>query len=145
MQKQASNQLYGLHIFHGLSANSARAINKISQIPNIQEFRKHVFTLQSLDEEEQWEMVADHLRQGSGDPDLVPEDIIDRGVNVCINELTGGNPRYSLSLMGQLFAKTKAQDADRIDGAICYQTLKKPHAMMPLTVIISTDSILTKS
>ena len=97
---------------------------KLVKYPTFRNFES-MYSLQSLDEEEQWEMVADHLRQGSGDPDLVPEDIIDRGVNVCINELTGGNPRYSLSLMGQLFAKAKAQDADRIDGAICYQTLQE--------------------
>ena len=70
-------------------------------------------------------MFTDHLRQGAGDPDLVPEDIVDRGVNECLNELTGGNPRYSLVLMGQLFAKAMAQDADKIDGAICYQTLQE--------------------
>ena len=125
LQKQASDELYGLHIFHGLSANSARAIHKIGQLPNIREFTKHVFTLQSLDEEEQWEMFTDHLRQGAGDPDLVPEDIIDRGVNVCLNELTGGNPRYSLVLMGQLFSKAKEQGANKIDGVICYQKLQE--------------------
>ena len=70
-------------------------------------------------------MLADHLRQGAGDPDLVPEDIVDRGVNRCLNELTGGNPRFSLKLMGQLFAKAKAQDVDKIDGVICYQTLQE--------------------
>ncbi|MDA7618219.1 ATP-binding protein [Verrucomicrobia bacterium] len=125
LQKQASNQLYGLHIFHGLSANSARAISKIGQLPSIREFRRHIFFLNPLTEEEQWEMFTGHLREGAGDQDLVPEDIIDRGVNRCLNELTGGNPRYSLVLMGQLFAKVKAQDADKIDGLICYHTLQE--------------------
>ena len=124
LQKEASNQLYGLHIFHGLSANSARAINKIGQIPTIREFQKYIFTLQSLSEEEQWEMLCDHLKKGANDPELQPETILDRGINQCLNELTGGNPRYSLSLMGRIFDSAKAQEAERIDGSMCYQTLQ---------------------
>ncbi len=124
LQKEASNQLYGLHIFHGLSANSARAINKIGQIPTIREFQKYIFTLQSLREEEQWEMLCDHLKKGAKDQEFQPETIIDRGVNQCLHELTGGNPRYSLSLMGRIFNSAKAQEVEKIDGAICYQTLQ---------------------
>lgn len=124
LQSEASKHLYGLHVFHGLSANSAGAISRIGQVPTIREFEKYIFTLGSLTEETQWEMLCDHLKHGADDQDLQAEQILDRGVNRCVYELTGGNPRWSLVLMEKIFDTAMKQEVERIDGATCYQTLQ---------------------
>ena len=123
IQQVASNKLYGLHIFHGLSANSASAIHRVGQIPAIREFKRHIFSLKSLDEEAQWNMICDHINHFLKDDDFQPSDLINRGVSQCLNELSGGNPRFVLSLMDKIFFRAQSQGLDKIDGSICYQTL----------------------
>ncbi|MCP4611717.1 MAG: AAA family ATPase [Planctomycetes bacterium] len=123
LQSSASDRLYGLHIFHGLSANSAAAIHQIGQIPVIQQFNRHLFSLKSLDEESQWRMLCDHIEIALKDDVIEPESLINRGVSRCINELTGGNPRFVLSLMRQIFSKAQSKNSNTIDGLTCYETL----------------------
>lgn len=125
LQQAASDKLYGLHIFHGLSANSASAINRVGQIPAIKKFTRHIFSLKSLDEEAQWRMLCDHIQRGLAHQEIRPDVLVNRGVSRCINELTGGSPRFALALMAQIFGKAQSQGLDNIDGPICYQTLSE--------------------
>lgn len=123
LQQEASNKMYGLHIFHGLSANSASAIHRVGQIPAIKQFKRQIFSLKSLDEEAQWQMFCDHINKALINNEIDPETIINRGVSRCINKMTGGSPRFALALMAQIFSKAQYMGADKIDGSICYQTL----------------------
>lgn len=123
LQEVASDKLFALHIFHGLSLNSADAIKRVEKIPAIMELKRYIFSLKSLDEESQWKMFCDHMNKASKDGTVNPKDWISPGVSRCINELTGGNPRFALSLMGRIFNSAERQNLDRIDGSICYQTL----------------------
>jgi hypothetical protein len=123
LQHAAISKLYGLHVFHGLSANGADAIRRVGKIPAIKMFTANIFSLKSLDEEAQWQMISDHIRKSLGNNNIEPSDLINRGINRCLNELTGGNPRFVLSLMNKIFYKAQCQDLEKIDGTICYQTL----------------------
>jgi len=123
LQQAARDQLYRLHVFHGLSTNSAGAINKVGKIPALQHFTKNIFSLKSLDEKAQWEMICDHIHKALNDKSIQPSSLIKRGVNRCLNELTGGNPRFVLDLMRMIFYKAQSQGLDKISGSICYQTL----------------------
>jgi hypothetical protein len=122
LQQAASAKLYGLHVFHGLSANSASAIHRVGTIPQIRQFTRHIFSLKSLDEEEQWKMLDDHMQKALKQ-EMQTEEILLRGVNKCINVLTGGNPRFVLSLMARIFSRACSLGVERIDGSVCYQTL----------------------
>ncbi|MFX0097437.1 MAG: hypothetical protein ACFE7E_06730, partial [Candidatus Hodarchaeota archaeon] len=114
-----------LHIFHGFSANTARAIEKMGQLPLIRKLaRGNVFTLNSLAEEDQWQMILDHIRFTiKPDAGIPTESLIDRGVSICINKLTGGNPRWALMLMNEVF--NRAQDRKKIDYQVCYEALRE--------------------
>jgi hypothetical protein len=123
LQKAAIDKLYSLHVFHGLSANSASAIKRVGQIPAIQQFKRHIFSLKSLDEEAQWQMFSDHVKKALKDKEIQIDALINRGVSRCIIALTGGNPRFALSLMDKLYFRAQSKGLDKIDGSICYQTL----------------------
>jgi len=123
LQQAAINKLYGLHVFHGLSSNGADAIRRVGEIPAIKMFTRKTFSLKSLDEGAQWEMLCDHIDKALNDNNIPPDSIIKSGVNRCLNKLTGGNPRFVLSLMNKIFLRAQSQELDKIDGSICYQTL----------------------
>ena len=126
--QDASQRLYGLHVFHGLSANSADAINRVGQIPAILKFKRHIFSLKALNEEEQWKMICDHIEKALIDNNIQPASLIERGVSRCLNNLTGGNPRFVLDLMDKIFYRAQSQGLDKIDGSICFKTLcDTPH------------------
>jgi len=126
--QDASQKLYGLHVFHGLSANSAEAIYRVGQIPAIRKFTRHIFSLKSLDEEAQWHMICDHIHKALNDNNIQPGSLIERGVSRCLNKLSGGNPRFVLDLMDKIFYRAQSQGLDKIDGSICFQTLcDTPH------------------
>jgi hypothetical protein len=124
IQKAQSSRI-NLHIFHGFSANSAKAIEKISKLDLTSKLKKERFTLNSLSEDQQWEMIKDHFqrelkRKGY---DIPIEEIIDRGVNRCINNIVGGNPRWVLMLMKNIFEAS--QDQTKIDFRTCYRALRE--------------------
>ena len=115
-----------LHIFHGLSANSAKAIDKMRAIPTILRLAKHVFTLNSLSEEDQWRMVEDHVKatlKGASDGSV--EDIISKSVNRTVNKLTGGNPRWALMLMHDIYLYAASANQDQIDERTCFEALRQ--------------------
>ncbi len=115
-----------LHIFHGLSANSAKAIDKMRAIPTILKLAKNVFTLNSLTEEDQWHMVEDHVKAMLKDvANSETEDIISKSVNRTVNRLTGGNPRWALMLMHDIYLYAVDSNRDKIDERTCFEALRQ--------------------
>jgi hypothetical protein len=115
-----------LHIFHGLSANSAKAIDKMRAIPTILKLAKNVFTLNSLSEEDQWHMVRDHVMatlKGNANQEI--ENIISKTINRTVNRLTGGNPRWVLMLMHDIYLHAVGAERDNIDERTCYEALRQ--------------------
>jgi hypothetical protein len=120
---EAAAQHCNLHIFHAFSINSARAVDRMAEIPLVQKLRKWIFTLNSLDESDQWQMIADHIAATlKPSVRLQPREIVDRGVNRCINKLTGGNPRWALMLMNELYLE--AANSETIDADVCLRALR---------------------
>ncbi|MGV8118915.1 MAG: hypothetical protein AB2L14_04025 [Candidatus Xenobiia bacterium LiM19] len=122
----AEHHYFNLHIFQGFSANSAKAIDEIGKLPFVRKLRenKHIFTLNSLSEINQWLMLCDHINYTLNEHYSNSIDIstlISRDVNMCINKLTGGNPRWVLMLMNEIY--NMAYNRPIIDATICFETL----------------------
>jgi hypothetical protein len=124
---EASNRRHAnLHIFHGLSANSAKAIEKMRAIPTILKLAKNVFTLNSLSEEDQWRMVEDHVTATLKNPGSTRAgEIISKNVNRTVNRLTGGNPRWTLMLMHDIYMYAVNANRDKIDERTCFEALRQ--------------------
>jgi len=123
--EEANARHVNLHIFHGLSANSAKAIEKMRAIETIQKLAKHVFTLNSLSEAEQWQMVEDHIKKTIKDhSDKKTEDIVSKCVNRTVNQLTGGNPRWTMMLMHDIYLYAANANRDKIDERVCFEALR---------------------
>lgn len=124
--KTAEHYYYNLHIFHGFSANSAKAIDGLGKMDFVKKLSKHIFTLNSLSEENQWDMICDHIHYTLQDDyrdTIETRTLIDREVNQCINKLTGGNPRWALMLMNEIY--NAAFHRLKIDASVCFETLSR--------------------
>lgn len=123
---EAHSRHVNLHIFHGLSANSAKAIEKMRAIKTILDLAKNVFTLNSLSEEDQWHMLEDHVEKTLKDSaGTNTEDIISRCVNRTVNKLTGGNPRWVMMLMHDIYLYAANANRSKIDERTCYEALRQ--------------------
>ena len=123
---EANSRHVNLHIFHGLSANSAKAIEKMRAIKTILDLAKNVFTLNSLSEGDQWHMLEDHVKKTLKDrAGTNTEDIINRCVNRTVNKLTGGNPRWVMMLMHDIYLYAANANRSKIDERTCYEALRQ--------------------